>query len=138
MTRRFSQKLCTKFQSAESLLCKRWTTLIVGVLLRQPRRFNELVADLEVVSDRMLSERLKELGQAGVVLRRVLPQTPSRAEYILTPKGRDLAPVVEAIRLWSERYRDETTLPAGPAAKAAPSHQGLAPMPGPSRTAPFP
>lgn len=114
MTRRFSQKLCSNFQGAESLLCKRWTTLIVEVLLRNPRRFNELLADLEVVSDRMLSERLKELEQAGVVLRRVLPNTPLRVEYSLTPKGQDLAPIIEAIRSWSGRYRDDTTLPALP------------------------
>lgn len=116
VTRRFSQKLCPTFQSAESLLCKRWTTLIVEVLLRHPRRFNELLADLEVVSDRMLSERLKELELADVVLRRVLPHTPLRVEYSLTPKGQDLAPVIEAMRTWSERYRSDAAAPKAAAA----------------------
>lgn len=118
VARRISQKLCAKLQSAESLLCKRWTTLIVEVLLRQPRRFNELLADLEVVSDRMLSERLKELEHAGVVLRRVLPDTPLRVEYSLTPKGQDLAPIIEAIRKWSEQHRDDATTPPSPQPQA--------------------
>lgn len=122
MTRRFSQKLCSKFQYAESLLCKRWTTLIVDVLLRHPRRFNELLGEMEVVSDRMLSERLKELEQEGVVLRRILPNTPLRVEYSLTTKGRDLAPIIEAIRVWSERYHDATTAPTTPAAVDDPSN----------------
>ncbi|KAK1548229.1 hypothetical protein Q3G72_015507 [Acer saccharum] len=121
--RAFLEKRATGLRPhAESLLCKRWTTLIVDVLLRHPRRFNELLSEMEVVSDRMLSERLKELEQAGVVLRRILPNTPLRVEYSLTGKGRDLAPIIDAIRVWSERYRETNTAQTAPAAVDDPSN----------------
>jgi DNA-binding HxlR family transcriptional regulator len=69
-------------------------------------RFNEIADRLEVVSDRMLSERLKELEHEGVIDRRVLPEMPVRVEYRLTEKGRALEPVVEAIEQWSLAWVD--------------------------------
>jgi DNA-binding HxlR family transcriptional regulator len=56
------------------------------------------------LSDRLLSERLKELETAGVIERHVIPDTPVRVEYRLTEKGRALAPVVAAISIWADRW----------------------------------
>jgi DNA-binding HxlR family transcriptional regulator len=91
-------------QQAIELLGKRWTGLILQVLMTRPLRFNEMAEQLEVVSDRMLSERLKELEAEGVVARCVYPETPVRIEYRLTEKGKALAPVIEAIGEWSQRW----------------------------------
>jgi DNA-binding HxlR family transcriptional regulator len=74
------------------------------VLMERPLRFNEMAEQLAVVSDRMLSERLKELEAEGVIERRVYPEMPVRVEYRLTEKGRALQPVVEAIGDWSHRW----------------------------------
>jgi DNA-binding HxlR family transcriptional regulator len=101
---RYSEHLCLRYQQAIELLGKRWTGLILLVLLEGPLRFNELAERLAVVSDRMLSERLKELEAEDVVLRRVYPATPVRIEYSLTEKGRALAPVIEALQQWSHEW----------------------------------
>ena len=56
------------------------------------------------ISDRMLAERLKELEQEEIVIRSVIPETPVRVEYALTPRGRALEPAVEALSKWAERW----------------------------------
>ncbi len=101
---RYSEQLCIRFQQAMELLGKRWTGLIIKLLMERPLRFNELAERLEVVGDRMLSERLKELEHEGVIERRVFAEVPVRVEYSLTKKGRALAPVIESIEAWSDRW----------------------------------
>ena len=65
---RYSKQLCLQFQHGAEILGKRWTGMIVELLLAEgPRRFNEIAALMEVVSDRVLSERLKELEAEGIV-----------------------------------------------------------------------
>jgi DNA-binding HxlR family transcriptional regulator len=104
---RYSENLCPRYQQAIELLGKRWTGLILLVLLAGPLRFNEIAEQLEVVSDRMLSERLKELEAEEVITRRVYPDAPVRVEYSLTEKGMALAPVIEAIQQWSHHWIQE-------------------------------
>ncbi|HZG57773.1 winged helix-turn-helix transcriptional regulator [Paenibacillus sp.] len=91
-------------ESAFELLGKRWTGLIVAALMNGPRRFKEVADGVPGVSDRMLSERFKELEEAGVVRRIVYPETPVRIEYMLTERGRALQPVIREIQTWAERY----------------------------------
>jgi DNA-binding HxlR family transcriptional regulator len=104
---RFNSQMCPRFQSAIDLLGKRWTAIIIKALLEGPKRFTEIGHTLEVISDRMLSERLKELEAAGVVLRRVLPTTPVHVEYELTEKGHSLSTVMDAISSWADKWIDE-------------------------------
>lgn len=101
---RRSEHICPRYQHAIEILGKRWTGLILKVLLKGPLRFNELAEQLAVVSDRILSERLKELEAEQVLERRVFPASPVRVEYCLTAKGQALAPVVEAIECWCEQW----------------------------------
>jgi DNA-binding HxlR family transcriptional regulator len=96
--------MCAKFQSAVDLLGKRWTPLIVQLLLVGPRRYSELHDGLEVVTEGMLSQRLKELEQAGVVERRVLDEQPVRVEYHLTQKGRGLSRVISGLEHWADEW----------------------------------
>lgn len=105
---RYSDQLCHRYQQAVEVICKRWTGLILKLLMDQPLRFNELSDQLEVVSDRMLSERLKELEQEGIIERRVFTDAPVRVEYRLTEKGVALTPVIEAIELWSSTWINPT------------------------------
>lgn len=104
---RYSEHLCPRYQHAVGLLSKRWTSLIVKVLLDGPARFNELAETLQVVGDRVLAERLRELEAEGIITRYVYPTSPVRVEYRLTEKGQDLAPVVESIEGWSHRWLPE-------------------------------
>ena len=95
--------ICPRFEAAAELLGKRWTGLLVQQLLAGPRRFSELASAIRV-SERVLSERLKELEDSGVVVRKVHPEPPVRVEYRLTPKGEALSVVVEAIGAWANRW----------------------------------
>ena len=95
---------CANFQTAIELIGKRWNGAIVAVLLSGPRRFSELVSSVPGLSERLLSDRLRELQLRGLLVRRVLGGPPLGVEYELTAAGRDLAPVVETISAWAYRW----------------------------------
>ncbi len=99
-----TKQLCKRYEQAIQLLGKRWTGLILDTMLEGPQRFCEMTAIVEGLSDRVLSDRLRELESEGVVERVVYPQIPVRVEYRLTAKGRDLRPVVQAIHQWAEEW----------------------------------
>ncbi|GAC1331048.1 MAG: hypothetical protein NVSMB17_08860 [Candidatus Dormibacteria bacterium] len=103
---------CPRYHRAVELIGKRWTGAIVRVLCGGPARFNEILASVPGLSDRLLSERLRELEAEGLILRGVLPGPPIRSEYRLTERGRDLGPVVRAISGWAEKWLDPG--PEGP------------------------
>ena len=112
---RCSGNLPEEFQRAVDLLAKRWTPLIIYVLEDGPRRFSEIAEQIQHVSDRMLSERLKELEAAGLIHRRVYPDVPIRVEYQLTEKGRDLGPVFMAMHQWAIKWYGSGEENEGPA-----------------------
>ena len=97
-------QLCKRYEHAIQLLGKRWTGLILDTLMAGPRRFCEMTAAVEGLSDRVLSDRLRELEDEGIIERVVYPQIPVRVEYSLTEKGYDLKPVVDAIHEWAEKW----------------------------------
>ena len=99
-----STRLCARFQAAVDLLGKRWSPLIVQLLLKRPHRYSELLAELEVVTEGMLSHRLKELERGGVIERRVIDDHPVRVEYHLTEKGRALSRVIGGLEKWAEEW----------------------------------
>lgn len=96
--------LCPRFHQASELIGRRWTGAIIYVLLKARCRFATLRAAVPGITDRMLSERLQELEEVGIVARTVVPEAPVRVEYALTTKGRALAAAVEAIAGWAERW----------------------------------
>src|ERR1700749_4753412 len=103
---RHSTQMCEKFQAALDLLAKRWTGQIVHALLEEgPLRFGELSARIEVVGDKMLAERLRELEQHGIVERRVI-EKPIGTEYELTQKGRALSRGFGAVERWADDWLD--------------------------------
>ncbi|WP_319018405.1 winged helix-turn-helix transcriptional regulator [Microbispora sitophila] len=78
----------------------RWTTLVIRELLRGDRTFSELRRILPRLSDKVLSERLAHLADVGVVDRHRLSGWPPRVRYSLTPRGRSLGPVLQALWDW--------------------------------------
>src|SRR5438874_7133876 len=96
--------ICPRYEHAIQLIGKRWTGLLLDALMEGPRRFCELTTTVEGLSDRVLSDRLRELEVEGVVERIVYPQIPVRVEYRLTEKGRDLKSVVQSIHTWAEKW----------------------------------
>src|SRR5580693_6203977 len=95
--------LCARFHRASELIGRRWTGAIIYVLLRSRCRFAMLGEAIPDITDRMLSERLQELEQEGIVARTVVPEMPVRVEYDLTKKGRALVSAIEAIADWAEK-----------------------------------
>ena len=97
-------QMCPKYEKAVELLGKRWTGLILRVLGDGPTSFSRIARSVGRLSDRVLSERLKELEQRGVVQRRVDGGIPVKIEYSLTEKGRDLQKVLDALQSWADRW----------------------------------
>jgi len=97
-------ELCTRFHRASELIGRRWTGAIIFLLLKQTCRFATLRDAIPDITDRMLSERLQELEEEGLVERTVIPDTPIRVEYSLTKKGKALAEPIGAIADWAEKY----------------------------------
>lgn len=96
-------ELCPRFEQAVGMLSRRWNALIIFSLLGESQRFCTMTESIGI-SNRLLSERLKELEKEGIVTRNVFPETPVRIEYSLTEKGRALAPVMEEIQKWAEEW----------------------------------
>ena len=95
---------CSLYHRAVELVGKRWTGAILLVLMDGPLRFSEIGQFVPDVSDRLLSERLKELEAEEIVERRVQEDSPVRVEYALTDKGRALEPALRALKHWSHSY----------------------------------
>jgi DNA-binding HxlR family transcriptional regulator len=96
---------CPQYHLAVELIGKRWTGAIVAVLLAEgPQRFGGLTAAVPGLSDRVLSQRLRELEAEDLVERTVHPGPPLRVAYGLTPKGVALEPVVRALEQWGQRW----------------------------------
>lgn len=96
--------LCPRYHRAVELVGRRWTGAIVRTLMAGPRRFNELLGTIPGISDRLLTERLRELEAAKIVRREVKPEAPVRVIYQLTDCGRDLGPALDEIARWAERW----------------------------------
>ncbi len=97
-------ELCARFHRASELIGRRWTGAIIFVLLKRHCRFATLRDAIPDITDRMLSERLQELEQEGILERTVIPDTPVRVEYALTRKGRALTAAFDAIAAWSQKW----------------------------------
>ncbi|WP_153731524.1 winged helix-turn-helix transcriptional regulator [Sporosarcina obsidiansis] len=95
--------ICPKFEKAISLLSQRWTALVIYQLLSGTQRFSEIQAAVGI-SGKVLSDRLKDLEQQGVVKREVIPETPVMIQYSLTEKGYALEPVLKEIENWSSAW----------------------------------
>lgn len=95
-----NQSNCDSFHEMIEFIGKRWTGVIVYRLLDGPKRYHELVTEIEGISDRLLIERLRELEAHGIVSKNV-PDVPSRkVEYELTKVGKELEEVIVSVLKW--------------------------------------
>lgn len=97
------RQFCPVAMAAE-MLCTRWTVVLLRELLTGPARFNELRRGLPRISPALLSQRLKELEEAGVVTRTPIASEPGAHLYALTEAGADLGPVIEGFGKWGQRW----------------------------------
>ena len=103
---------CPYYHRAVELIGRRWSGVILRAMLAGIERFSDLTAAVPGLSDRLLSERLKEFEAEGLVERIVYPETPVRILYRLTDKGRALGAVVEAVSSWAEEWVRRDPAPA--------------------------
>jgi DNA-binding HxlR family transcriptional regulator len=82
----------------------RWKVLILRELFRDTRRFGELHRALHGITQKMLTQQLRELEQDGIVNRYVYPQVPPKVEYSLTTMGQTLKPILDSMHAWGEQY----------------------------------
>jgi DNA-binding HxlR family transcriptional regulator len=97
-------QVCSRFHRAIELIGSRWTGAILQTLLQGKTRYAAIKAAIPDITDRMLSERLRSLEGEGLVVRAVVPESPVRVEYELTPKGRELQNALREIGSWAERW----------------------------------
>ena len=97
------KQFCPLAMAAE-VLCTRWTMVLMRELMAGSTRFNDLRRGVPKMSPTLLSQRLKELEQSGIVERRPLQSERGVFEYRLTKAGRDIGPVVEAMGFWGQKW----------------------------------
>ncbi len=91
-------------------MSQRWTGLVIYQLLSGPQRFCSIETAIGI-SGRLLSERLKNLENEGIVKREVFSETPVRIEYSLTEKGQSLEPFMKELEKWSQAWLEPESLP---------------------------
>ena len=99
--------VCPAYTRAIEIIGRRWTGAVVRSMLTGSTRFSEILGDVPGLSDRLLSQRLKELEAEGIVERCVTPSTPVRVDYRLTDKGRALGAVVQEVIQWANLWAPE-------------------------------
>jgi DNA-binding HxlR family transcriptional regulator len=95
---------CPLYHEAVELVGRRWTGAILRVLMDGPLRFSEIAQAIPELSDRLLSERMKELESRGIVERTVIAGPPLRVQYELSEMGRELEPALTEIQSWARRW----------------------------------
>ena len=104
MARSYHQKNCPIARTLD-VIGERWSILLLRDLFpRGPRRFQDFQESLAGVAPNTLSARLKTLEAQGVIARRFYSEHPPRLEYYLTEKGKDLGPVLKALKKWGDQY----------------------------------
>ncbi|MCC7371340.1 MAG: helix-turn-helix transcriptional regulator [Chloroflexi bacterium] len=96
--------LCPIYHHAIELIGRRWTGAILQVMRGGVARFSDIAGAIPGLSDRMLSERLKELEAEGLIARSVYAETPVRVEYRLTPAGEALGTVLDSVLAWAHEW----------------------------------
>ncbi|MEU6602954.1 winged helix-turn-helix transcriptional regulator [Streptomyces flaveolus] len=101
-----SFRYCPKFHTTVELIGRRWTGAILLAIIRGADRYKEVLDAVPGLSERLLAQRLKELEQALIIEREVVPSTPVRVTYRLTPRGVELAKAIEPLLAWGDRWID--------------------------------
>lgn len=94
------QHFCTNFHNAIEFIGKRWMGIVIYTLLDGPKRYNEIVSSISGISDRLLTERLRDLEKEGLIVKNVINTSPKKVEYELTPTGKELEEVILSLIKW--------------------------------------
>lgn len=101
-----AEQSCSQIEEAMSILGRAWAGAVLEAMLAGADRFSDISRAVPGVSDGVLTTRLRELCRHGLVERIVEPGPPTSVRYRLTPAGRDVAPVLDAIRVFAQQHRE--------------------------------
>ena len=87
------------------LIGNKWKLLIIRNLMERPWRFNELHRSLEGISQKVLTDSLRQLEADGIITRTVYPEVPPRVEYALSDLGESMRPILNAMQEWGTNYK---------------------------------
>lgn len=99
-----AEVVCPRFHAAVELIGRRWTGAVLFRLVDGPHFFRELLAAVPGISDRLLSQRLRELEAEGLVERSVHEGSPARVSYCLSETGRELEPALRELHRWAQEH----------------------------------
>ncbi|MCB0726859.1 MAG: helix-turn-helix transcriptional regulator [Ignavibacteriae bacterium] len=88
----------------------KWKMPILWRLNRNVWRYGELRKDLGIITHKMLTEQLKELEKEGLIERKAYPVVPPKVEYRITKKGKTIIPIIESLREWGDKFKNETLI----------------------------
>lgn len=98
-----TESSCQKYRHAIEFIGKRWTGIIIYNLFDGPKRYYELLNAIDGISDRLLTERLKDLEEEGLLVKHIIADSPRKVEYELTEPGHQFKYVFKAILDWNEK-----------------------------------
>ena len=90
-----------------SILSNKWKCLILRDLLTGTKRFNELNKSIIGISAKVLTENLRELENDGIIKRKTYAVVPPKVEYSLSPKGEELKPIIDLMKEFGNKYKDQ-------------------------------
>ena len=102
-----SQLPACPVETTLTMISDKWKVLILRDLLTGTKRFGELKRSIGSVSQKVLTAQLRDMEEKGLVTRTVYAEVPPRVEYSLTPLGRSLQPIMDAMRVWGEQYKQQ-------------------------------
>jgi DNA-binding HxlR family transcriptional regulator len=97
---------CSSIKVTLDVMGGKWKPLIMYLLVDKTLRFSELQRSISKITQKMLTEQLRELEKDGLILRKVYPQVPPKVEYSMTPYGKTLLPVLETMHNWGQSHRE--------------------------------
>lgn len=104
------ERSCCPITNALDIVGDKWTLLVIRDLVLGKKRYHELMSSPERIASNILANRLKRLEVCGLVTRQAYQQKPSRYEYVLTRKGEDLRPILDAMSRWGQEHYPGTTV----------------------------
>lgn len=96
------------YATAQKVLSGKWALIILHHLTERTMRFNELQRNLPEITQATLTKQLRSLEEYGMVHRKIYPQIPPKVEYSLSDMGQDFAVVLESLKIWGDKYIENT------------------------------
>ncbi len=115
MTNKRQQNISCSMEAALNVLSGKWKLTILNRLLSGTQRYSDLKKNIPAITEKMLTQQLRELEEDGIISRKVYPLVPPRVEYTFTNTGLQLADVFKSLAIWGKNFvKDDEKIISGP------------------------